>query len=93
MKVSVQYAQEHLADLAIAASRGEDVEIDGPGNASFRLTLVKPTDKASPRRPRREVWGAWEGQVAAPTQEEWTAGHQQFLDDIKWLSEEAGDPA
>jgi antitoxin (DNA-binding transcriptional repressor) of toxin-antitoxin stability system len=93
MKVSVQYAQEHFADLTTAASRGEDVEIDCPGDVSFRLTLVKPAVKAVPRRLRRELWGAWEGLVPAPTQEEWDAIHQQFLNDIKWLSEAAGDPA
>jgi antitoxin (DNA-binding transcriptional repressor) of toxin-antitoxin stability system len=93
MKVSVQYAQEHFADLTTAASQGEEVEIDCPGDVSFRLTLVKPAVKTAPRRPRRELWGAWEGLVAAPSQEEWDAIHQQFLDDIKWLSEVDGESA
>jgi len=47
MKVSVQYAQEHFADLATAASRGEEVEIDCAGDVSFRLTLVKPAVKTT----------------------------------------------
>ncbi len=93
MKVSVQYAQEHFADLAVAASQGEDVEIACPGEISIRLTPVKPAVKTTPRRPRRELGGAWEGLVAAPTQEEWDAVHQQFLDDIKWLSEANSEPA
>ncbi len=81
MKVSVQYAQEHLVDLTTAASQGEEVEIACPGDVSFRLTLVKPAVKMAPRRPRRELGGAWEGLVAAPTQEEWDAIHKQFLQD------------
>ena len=28
MKVSAQYAQEHFADLALAAANGEEVEIE-----------------------------------------------------------------
>jgi antitoxin (DNA-binding transcriptional repressor) of toxin-antitoxin stability system len=81
MKVSIQYAQEHFADLATAASQGEDVEIACSGEVSVRLILVKPAVKTAPRRPRRELGGAWEGLVAAPTQEEWDAIHQQFLHD------------
>jgi antitoxin (DNA-binding transcriptional repressor) of toxin-antitoxin stability system len=81
MKVSVQYAQEHLVDLTTAASQGEEVEIACPGDVSFRLTLVKPVVKMAPRLPRKELGGAWEGLVAAPTQEEWDAIHQQFLHD------------
>ncbi len=93
MKVSVQYAQEHFADLATAASQGEDVEIACSGEVSVRLTPVKPVVKTAPRRPRKELWGAWEGLVPAPTQEEWDAIHQQFLADIKWLSEVDGESA
>jgi antitoxin (DNA-binding transcriptional repressor) of toxin-antitoxin stability system len=81
MKVSVQYAQEHHVDLTTAASQGEEVEIACPGDVSFRLTLVKPAIKAAPRRPRKELWGAWDGLVAAPNQDEWDAIHQEFLED------------
>jgi antitoxin (DNA-binding transcriptional repressor) of toxin-antitoxin stability system len=93
MKVSVQYAEEHFADLATAASQGEEVEISCPGDVSFRLTLVKPAVKMAPRRPRKELWGAWEGLVAAPTQEEWDAIHQQFLEDMPDFSKVDGESA
>lgn len=57
------------------------MEIACTGDVSFRLTLVKPAIKAAPRRPRKELWGAWEGLVAAPNQDEWDAIHREFLED------------
>ncbi len=80
-------------DLATAALQGEEVEIACTGDVSFRLTLVKPAIKAAPRRPRKELWGAWEGLVAAPNQDEWDAIHQDFLNGIKSYPEMSGESA
>jgi antitoxin (DNA-binding transcriptional repressor) of toxin-antitoxin stability system len=95
MKVSVQYAQEHFADLATAASQGAEVEIELPGKPGLKLVTTTPISR--PRtpsgRPRRELGGAWEGLVAAPTQEEWDAIHQEFLDSIKSYPEMSGEPS
>jgi antitoxin (DNA-binding transcriptional repressor) of toxin-antitoxin stability system len=87
MKVSVQYAEQHFADLATAASLGEEVEIELPGKPVLKLVTSAPKSPArTPSgRPRSELWGAWEGLVAAPTQEEWDRVHQEFLDSIKHL--------
>jgi antitoxin (DNA-binding transcriptional repressor) of toxin-antitoxin stability system len=78
MKVSAQYAEEHFADILGTAKSGEDVEIGCPDQSSFRLTFMTPASKPTPRRPRRELLGAWEGLVKAPTQEEWDQIHQDF---------------
>jgi len=40
MKVSAQYATEHIADLFLVASSGEDVEIVAPDKPSLKLVLV-----------------------------------------------------
>jgi len=64
MKVSAQYAQEHLADLLSAAESGEEVEIAQPGQRSFRLTVVIPdSTKAEPGTGRRGLWGSAKGQI------------------------------
>jgi antitoxin (DNA-binding transcriptional repressor) of toxin-antitoxin stability system len=61
MQVTLQYAAEHLADLAFAASRGEDVEISLPGQSGIRLV---PGAATTVRRQslldsaRGEVWMA-----------------------------------
>jgi len=72
MKVSAQYAEEHFSDILHTAMSGEDVEIAMPEQSSVRLTLVQPNvPKGTPSgRPRRELLGAWEGLVKAPTQAE-----------------------
>jgi antitoxin (DNA-binding transcriptional repressor) of toxin-antitoxin stability system len=79
VKVSAQYAETHFSDLLKAADSGEEVEIARPDQPTYRLTVVKP----SPKTPSRsEMWGAWEGLVPAPNQDEWDALHQQFLNEI-----------
>jgi antitoxin (DNA-binding transcriptional repressor) of toxin-antitoxin stability system len=92
MKVSAQYAEEHFADILGKAKSGEDIEISTPDESSFRLTLVK-AGPTTPRRPRRELLGAWEGLVKAPTQEEWDAIHEQFLSEMPDFSSKVnGEP-
>jgi len=71
MKVTAQYAEDHLADILNAADKGEKVEIARPEQPTYRLELVKPAANAALPRPRRELPGAWEGLVTAPTEQEW----------------------
>jgi antitoxin (DNA-binding transcriptional repressor) of toxin-antitoxin stability system len=79
MKVTAQYAESHIADLLQAADSGEEVEIARPDQPTYRLTPVKP----SPKTPSRsEMWGAWEGLVPAPSQDEWDILHQKFLSEM-----------
>ncbi len=74
MQVTLQYAQEHLADLVSAATRGEEVEIAQPDASDTRLFLVARVSEAPPlRKSRKELLGAWEGQVQLPTDDEWRA--------------------
>jgi antitoxin (DNA-binding transcriptional repressor) of toxin-antitoxin stability system len=80
MKVSAQYAEEHFADLLTAADSGEEVEIARPDQPSFSLTLMKPVPKPTVRRPRRELWGAGEGLVTLPSDEEWKKMDNEFAD-------------
>ena len=69
MKVSAQYAQEHLDDLLAAAGSGEEVEIARPDQSAFRLTLVRP----APKPPARRILGAGRGELRVPSEEEWRA--------------------
>jgi antitoxin (DNA-binding transcriptional repressor) of toxin-antitoxin stability system len=68
----------HPSDLLHAADNGEEVEIAGPDQPTYRLQLVKPAPKVLPRRPRRELLGAWEGKVKALTDAEWEAVDQEL---------------
>ena len=90
VKVSAQYAEEHLVDLLRAADNGEEIEITRPGKPTYRLQLVKA---ALPRRPHREIFGAWEGLVTAPTEEEWRAIKKEFADQMQGFSKLTDDPA
>jgi antitoxin (DNA-binding transcriptional repressor) of toxin-antitoxin stability system len=78
MKVSAQYAEEHFADILRAADSGEEVEIARNDLPTYRLTLVKPAPKPTPRRPRRELLGSLEGKVKTLTDAEWEAVDKEF---------------
>lgn len=75
MKVSAQYAQEHLTDLLDTATRGDEIEITRPDHSSFRLTLVKPAPK-SPIGKR--ILGAGVGEMVVPSWEEWKAADKEL---------------
>ena len=83
MKVSAQYAEEHFADILNAASSGEEVEIALPGKPALVL-VVRSTGRTSTRsaRPRSELWGAWEGKIALPTDAEWKAMKMELEDQM-----------
>jgi len=79
MTVNAQYAAEHFEDLASAADKGEQIEIERPGKPTLVL-VSRPVGRPTPSgRPRRELWGAWEGLVEAPSQAEWDKIHEEFL--------------
>jgi antitoxin (DNA-binding transcriptional repressor) of toxin-antitoxin stability system len=71
MKVTAQYAEAHFADLANAATHGEEVEIEVIGKPT--LILVQrpapvPFLRATPR-----ILGEGVGEMAVPSWEEWKA--------------------
>ncbi len=72
MKVNVQYAETHLADLISAASRGEIVEIDAPDACAQIYASPKPAaanlepSSEVDRSSRSHLWRAWERLVTLP---------------------------
>ncbi len=75
MKVNVQYAETHLADLIAAASRGEIVEIDTPVACAQIYASPKP---AVTKMPARRILGAGRGEMRVPSDEEWRAMDKQL---------------
>jgi hypothetical protein len=71
MKVSAQYAEEHFADIARTAMRGEDVDIAFPDDAALRVTLLKPAAPFKRTTPR--ILGEGAGEMTVPSWEEWKA--------------------
>ena len=80
MKVSAQYAQEHLLT---AASSGEEVEIALPGKPALFLA-PRPAEPfpATPRHPRAELLYAWEGKITLPTADEWRTMDKELEDEM-----------
>ena len=70
MKVSLQYAENHLGDLATAVDAGEEVEIARPGKAGLRLVVSATTLPAAVATGRR-VLGAGRGEMRVPSEAEW----------------------
>jgi antitoxin (DNA-binding transcriptional repressor) of toxin-antitoxin stability system len=94
MKVSAQYAEEHFADILNAASNGEEVEIALPGKPALVLAPRSTAGKGTPSgRPRRELWGAWEGRITLPTDAEWKAMKKELEDQMLDVSKFTDDPA
>jgi antitoxin (DNA-binding transcriptional repressor) of toxin-antitoxin stability system len=71
MKVSAQYAQEHLPELLTAASSGEEVEIEVQGQPT--LILVQRRVQAPFKRNTPRILGAGVGELRVPDFEEWQA--------------------
>ncbi len=76
MKVDVQYAEVHLADLIAAASRGEIVEIDTPVACAQIYASPKPTSAKT--LGGRRILGAARGEIAMPSEEEWRAADKEL---------------
>ena len=75
MKISAQYAEEHFADILKAADRGEEIEIAGPDQPTYRLTLVQQ----EPLKPAaKRILGAGRGEMIVPTWEEWKAMDEEL---------------
>jgi antitoxin (DNA-binding transcriptional repressor) of toxin-antitoxin stability system len=62
MQVTLQYAIEHLDELASAADNGEDVEIARPEKPSLKLVVSERVPGERPHGPR--ILGALRGQIA-----------------------------
>ncbi len=81
MNVSLQYAQEHLADLISAADRGEEVEITRPDEPVLRLVTSPETDARRVGN-RRSLLGCGEGLITLPTDEGWAAMDKEIEDEM-----------
>jgi len=94
MKVSAQYAEEHFADILNAASSGEEIEIALSDKPALVLAQRSASPKSTPSgRPRRELLGAWEGLVTAPTEAEWKAIKREFADQMPDFSKSSDELA
>ena len=82
MKVNVQYAETHLADLISAADNGEVVEIARPDKPALRLVVDNAFQGNIPGRQPRGFLGAWEGLITLPTDEEWHAMDKEIEDEM-----------
>ena len=79
MQVNLQYAEEHFADLVSAADSGQDVEISRPDKPALKL-IVSPAAASAKHAPRK--FGAWEGLITLPTDEEWAAMDKEIEDEM-----------
>jgi len=78
MQVTLQYATEHLDELALAADNGEEVEIARPEKPALKLIVstVAPRPLGSGRR----VLGALRGQMLVPSEQEWRKMDDELAD-------------
>jgi antitoxin (DNA-binding transcriptional repressor) of toxin-antitoxin stability system len=72
MKVNVQYAETHFAELASSAARGEEVEIAQPDGPTLKL-VVSPPPAAPAKKAGKRILGAGVGEMIVPSFEEWQA--------------------
>ena len=83
MTISAQYAETTVADLLYAADKGEEVVIARPGKPALRLVQDEAFEPSKPRVVgRKHLFGAWEGLVTLPTDEEWKAMDKEIEDDM-----------
>ena len=81
VNVSLQYAQEHFADLISAADRGEEVEITRPGKPTVRLVISTVThvrkiaNRSQPARPMARS-------DQAPNLKTWAAMDKEIEDEM-----------
>lgn len=71
MKVNVQYAEAHFAELARSAARGEEVEVSMPDGPILKLVVSNPPVQANNLGKR--MLGAGIGKMRVPSWEEWKA--------------------
>ncbi len=78
MEVNVHHAKTHLSKLISAVESGEEVIIARNGKPAVKLVPVAGAATKS----RREMWGAWEGKIALPTDAEWKAMDKEIEDEM-----------
>ena len=76
--MNVHHAKTHLSKLIAAVESGEEVIIARNGKPAVKLVAVAGAAK----RPRRELWGAGEGLITLPTDEEWKAIDKEIEDEM-----------
>jgi antitoxin (DNA-binding transcriptional repressor) of toxin-antitoxin stability system len=76
MQVSLQYAAEHLAELASAARRGEEIEIAQPDEPPIKL--VVSTSPSFAAKSGRRILGAGRGEMIVPSEAEWQAMDEEL---------------
>jgi prevent-host-death family protein len=76
MEVNVHQAKTQLSKLISAVESGEEVVIARNGKPAVRLVPV------AAKRPRRELWGGWEGKIVLPTDAEWAAMDKEIADEM-----------
>lgn len=70
MKVSAQYAQDHLVEWLETAQPGQEMEIALEGKPSAKL-IVMPSQPRNERPRGPIILGAGVGELTVPTDEEW----------------------
>ncbi len=78
MEVNVHHAKTHLSKLIAAVESGEEVIIARNGKPAVKLVAVA----GAVTKPRRELWGAGEGLITLPTDEEWKAMDKEIEDEM-----------
>ena len=73
MRVSAQYVEDHIAELLIAASQGEEIEIALEGKPMLKLMRMNKASQLG-----RRVLGAGRGEMRVPTEEEWREMDQEL---------------
>ncbi|MDQ2924958.1 MAG: hypothetical protein M3R43_05315 [Acidobacteriota bacterium] len=71
MQVNLQYAEEHLSDLASAVDNGQQVEISRPDKPT--LKLVVSNSPSAVKKTGKRILGAGRGELRVPSVEEWKA--------------------
>lgn len=82
MKVSAQYAETHFSQLISAAYSGEEVRIASPDKPGLRLVVEERVEEVARPVRRRDLFGAWEGKIVLPTDEEWQAMDKEIEDEM-----------
>jgi len=80
MQVTLQYAAEHLAELASAARRGEEVEIAQTDQPSIKLVVSSPAPFTP--KPGERILDTGRGKMMVPSWEEWKAMDKELEREI-----------
>jgi antitoxin (DNA-binding transcriptional repressor) of toxin-antitoxin stability system len=80
MQVTLQYATEHLDELASAADNGEDVEIARPEKPALKLVVSANVPRSETKG--RRILGALRGQIVVPSEEEWRKMDEELADHV-----------